>query len=451
MSGDGSRRAWRLRRASSDAALQQLSRLFLPFARFFRLQSAGGIVLLGATLLALAWANSPFAASYASLWETPFFVGVGPYALEKPLLLWVNDGLMAVFFLLVGLEIKRELLTGELSSRRSAALPVAAALGGMVVPALLYVALTRGTPVAGAWGIPMATDIAFALGALAVLGRRIPASLRVFLAATAIVDDVGAVLVIAFVYTPTVGWAALVVAALATLALVLLNRFGVTRVWPYLLLGAVLWVAVLESGVHATVAGVVLAFTIPARAAVRAPPHEPGPAAEHAGQPERDAHALASEQTHEAQASPLARVEHALVGWVSFGIVPVFALANAGVRVEGSLVDALVAPASLGILLGLVVGKQVGLLLFPWAATRLGLASLPAGASWRHMWGVAWLGGIGFTMSLFIGGLALPPDELARGKLAILCASLVAAAGGFAVLLTAGRRRAEAEPPPGGP
>lgn len=420
-----------------------LTRLFLPFARFFRLQAAGGIVLLAATVLALAWANSSLVPYYGALWETRLSLGLGPWGLDKPLLLWVNDGLMAVFFLLVGLEIKREVLTGELSNRRSATLPIVAALGGMVVPALIYLALTRGTPVAGAWGIPMATDIAFTLGALAVLGSRVPASLRVFLAAAAIVDDIGAILVIAVVYTPSVGWVALAVALLATLALILLNRAGVTRIGPYVLLGAVLWVAMLKSGVHATIAGVILAFTIPARSRAMG---QLAPAARPFDQAERDAHALAAEQHHEEQASTLARIEHALVGWVSFGIVPVFALANAGVRLEGSLVDALAAPVSLGIVLGLVVGKQIGLLLFPWVAIRLGFASLPTGASWRHMWGIGWLAGIGFTMSIFIAGLALPPDELAHGKLAILAASLVAACGGLIVLALRSRtQRASGE------
>lgn len=416
---------------------RRLASLFQPFRWFFRLQAAGGIVLLGATLVALAWANSPFAASYSRLWETHFIIGYGPYVLDKELLHWVNDGLMAIFFLLVGLEIKREVLTGELSDRRRATLPIVAAIGGMVMPALLYVAITRGTPVADAWGIAMATDIAFALGALAVLGRRVPLALRIFLAAAAIVDDIGAVLVIAFVYTPSVGWLALGVAALVTIGLVLLNRSGVVHLAPYLLLGLILWVAILKSGVHATVAGVVLAFIIPARTPIP-PPDEPS-AAGPDDQGSRDARALAAAHLHDEQSSPLARLEHTLVAWVAFGIVPLFALANAGVRIEGSLVDALSAPVSLGIIVGLVVGKQIGLLLFPWVAMRLGLTSLPTGATWRHMWGISLLAGIGFTMSLFIAGLALPEEELARGKLAILAASTLAAAGGFLVLARAGR------------
>lgn len=418
-------------------------RLFRPFERFFRLESAGGIVLLAATVIAIAWANSPLAAHYLALWDMRVVAAFGAFVIDKPLLLWVNDGFMAIFFLLVGLEIKRELLTGELADRRSAALPIAAALGGMVVPAVVYVAATWGTPVAGAWGIPMATDIAFALGALAVLGRRVPLALRVFLAAAAIVDDIGAVLVIAFVYTPSVSVVALGVAAGALGLLVLINRGGVHRLSPYVLLGIVMWVAVLKSGVHATIAGVLLALTIPARAppargesatARTAADLDVVVAGESAA--DREARLLAAEKAIEEREALLTRVEHGLVPWVTFGIIPVFALANAGVRVDGSLLDALTAPVSIGIVLGLVVGKQVGMLVVPWLAVRAGWANLPAGASWRHMWGVATLAGIGFTMSLFVASLSLGEKDLASAKLAILSASLVAALLGLTILAT---------------
>ncbi len=414
--------------------------LFRPFERFFRLEAAGGIVLLSATLIALTWANSPFFSAYTSLWGTRAVAGLGGIVIDKPLLLWVNDGLMAVFFLLVGLEIKRELLTGELSNRRSAALPIVAAIGGMIVPALLYLAVTRGTPVSAAWGIPMATDIAFALGGLAILGRRLPPSLRVFLAAAAIVDDIGAVLVIAFVYTPKVSLVALAVAGAAFLTLVALNRASVRHLAPYVIIGIVLWVAFLKSGVHATIAGVLLAFVIPARGrpatdhGAQASHALPTPAM-HAQTPmDRAAALLAAEKAIEAQEAPLTRMEHALLPWVTFGIIPVFALANAGVRLEGSLVDALVAPVSMGIILGLVVGKQIGMLAFPWLAVRLGWASMPVGASWHHMWGVSLLAGIGFTMSLFVASLALGDADLVRAKLAVLTASVIAAVGGILVL-----------------
>lgn len=390
------------------------SPLVEPFRRFFRLQSAGGIVLLAATIIALSWANSPFFSSYVRLWETHLAIGYGSYQINKELIHWVNDGLMAIFFLLVGLEIKRELVTGELSDRRRATLPVVAAIGGMIVPAGIFILATRGTPVVGAWGIPMATDIAFALGALAALGSRIPTSLRVFLAAAAIVDDIGAVLVIALVYTPAVGWLALGAAAATMLLLVLLNRAGVTQLTPYVVLGLILWVALLKSGIHATIAGVLLAFIIPLR-----PVKGKGAAS---------------------GISPLARLEHGLAPWVAFGIVPVFALANAGVRIEGNIAEALTTPLSVGIIFGLLVGKQIGILLFPWLAMRAGLTSLPSGASWRQMWGISILAGIGFTMSLFIAGIALDPTELARGKLAILVASTIAAAGGFLVLMSAKTR-----------
>ncbi|HVM45149.1 MAG TPA: Na+/H+ antiporter NhaA [Candidatus Thermoplasmatota archaeon] len=387
------------------------------FQRFFRLQSAGGIVLLGATLLALAWANSPLGASYERLWQARLAVGYGAFRLDKDLIHWVNDGLMAIFFLLVGLEIKRELLAGELSDRRRATLPFVAALGGMLVPASIFIFVTRGTPVVGAWGIPMATDIAFALGALAALGSRVPTSLRVFLAATAIVDDIGAVLVIALVYTPSVGAIALLAAAGVLVVLGLLNRLGVTRIAPYALLGVALWIAILKSGVHASVAGVLLAFAIPARMRGEARAVPLG------------------------GASPLLRLEHALVPWVAFGIVPVFALANAGVRIEGDLAAALTSPLSVGIVVGLLAGKLIGILAFPWLAVRLRLTALPTGASWRHMTGVALLAAIGFTMSLFIAGLALEPADLARGKLAILVASTLAAVSGSIVLAWPRARR----------
>ncbi len=426
---------------------ERLTRIYQPFERFFRWEASSGLILLAATITALVWVNAGAAATYTKLWETPAIVGIGPLVIEKPLLLWVNDGLMAVFFLLVGLEIKRELVTGELSDARSAALPVAAAVGGMVVPAAAYLAVTWGTPSAVGWGIPMATDIAFALGALAVFGRRLPSTLGIFLAALALVDDIGAVVVIALVYTPKIVWAALAVAAVALVLLVALNRLGVTSLWPYIAIGLVLWIAVLKSGVHATIAGVLLALTIPASAPARldevASESEAllqGEAAEEAdatGGPRHDALLLELEDAlHEGQ-SPLSRLEHALLPWVSFGIVPVFALANAGVRLDGSLVDALASPVSLGIVAGLVVGKQVGILSAAWAAVRSGIAQIPDGVTWRHLWGASCLAGIGFTMSLFVSALALPEAMLADAKLAILSASVIAGALGLTLLGTA--------------
>lgn len=389
-----------------------------PFIWFFRLEAASSIVLLAATLAALAWANSADSAGYFSLWQTKMSVKLGGAGLEKPLLLWINDGLMAVFFLLVGLEIKREVVAGELRKPTAAALPLGAAIGGMAFPALIFVAFNAGEPTLRAWGVPMATDIAFALGILALLGPRVPAALRVFLAAAAIVDDLGAVLVIAIFYTAglELGW--LFWAAGAYLVLVLLNRSGVRVLSPYLLVGLVLWFAVLKSGVHATVAGVLVSTTLPSRGA------------------------------H----SPMETLEHTLVPYVAYFIVPLFALANAGVHFGPGALAQLTEPLGIGIILGLLVGKQLGILGVPWVLVRLGLIRLPAGVRWIHLHGVAWLAGIGFTMALFIAGLGLPEASLDAAKSAILVASLAAALIGMAVLYLSGSGKAErpapAEEPP---
>lgn len=433
-----------------------------PFQRFLQLEASGSIVLLAAAIAALAWANSPFASSYEALWATKFTIGVGGFALSKPLILWVNDGLMAVFFFLVGLEIKREFLFGSLANPRAAAFPIVGALGGMLVPAAVYLAFNFGGPGERGWGIPMATDIAFALGAFAILARRLPAALRVFLAAAAIVDDLGAVLVIALFYTPDVAVAHLAGAAVLLAVLLAMNRGGVRGPLPYAILGLLLWLAVLKSGVHATVAGVLLALTIPAGPRVGATEFvaqvrdalarfpaterlERGDAAvRKAAEVDRDGALAAIEDATEAMQSPLARIEHDLAPWVSYAIIPIFAFANAGVRVDGSLAAALANPITLGIVAGLVLGKQVGMTLFPWLAVRFGIAALPAGATWRHVYGVAWLAGIGFTMSLFIATLGLPASLVPEAKLGILAASVVAGAGGLIVLATAPAARAPA-------
>lgn len=424
--------------------------LLSPFERFFRLEAAGSLVLMGAALVALAWANSPWGATYEALWHAKGVIGLGPLVLEKDVLHWVNDGLMALFFLLVGLEIKREFLTGQLRNLRAAVLPVAAAIGGMIVPALLYLALNSGTDAQPGWGIPMATDIAFALGALALLGRRAPTSLRVFLAAAAIVDDLGAVLVIALFYTPSVSLGALAVAAAVLMLLVILNRSGVNHPAPYILLGVLLWLAVLKSGVHATIAGVLLAFTIPARvpATVAAGAgHAAGAGAEGSDVEARQAQLVVAEQTAEAQQSTLTRLEHTLAPWVAFAIMPVFAFANAGVALTGNVLDAILHPVSLGILLGLVVGKQIGVFVTSWLSVRTGIATIPEGASWPQVYAVSWLAGIGFTMSLFIAGLGLPPELQMNAKLGILAASLVAGIGGILILLAANRRATPSQAP----
>ncbi len=420
-----------------------------PLQSFFRSEAAGGLLLLGCAVLAFIWANSPFAAAYFDLWQTYVTVGVGSFVIDKPLLLWINDGLMAIFFFLIGLEIKREVMGGELSNPKSAALAVAAALGGMLVPALAYVMLNAGGAGSAGWGIPMATDIAFALGVLALLGNRVPLALKVFLTALAIVDDLGAVLVIALFYTAEVSTTALLWAAGFFAVLVVLNRLGVQRTALYIILGVGLWLAFLKSGVHATIAGVLLALTIPASRRLDAPdfldraraylasfaedvkPGETAPTLQ-----QQDA-IFALENACEAAETPLARMEHGLHKPVAFFIIPVFALANAGVALTGGLGALLSSPVTLGIVLGLVVGKPIGITLMAWLAVKTGLASLPAGTTWKQVVGVSALCGIGFTMSIFIATLAFPGDAalLDAAKLGILLGSLISGVLGW-VLLT---------------
>jgi NhaA family Na+:H+ antiporter len=370
---------------------------------FIESEAAGGLLLMGAAALALIVANSPLAPAYFGALK----VYVGPLSLGH----WINDGLMAVFFLLVGLEIKREVLDGQLASWSNRALPGIAAIGGMLVPALIYVAFNLGTPeTLRGWAIPTATDIAFALGVLSLLGPRVPASLKVFLAALAILDDLGAVLVIAVFYTGSISTLDLGLAAATLAVLVAMGRLRVPVLWPFLLVGLVLWVFVLRSGVHATIAGVLLAMTIPLR---------PAPAA-----PDDMRHSL------------LHQLEHALARPVAFAVVPVFGFANAGVALGGLGLAALAQPVTLGIAMGLLVGKLVGVFGAAALAIRLGLATLPFRATWQHLLGVALLCGIGFTMSLFIALLAFPdaPQTLEQAKIGILGGSLMAGLAGYVLL-----------------
>ena len=424
-------------------------RALRPFQRFAHTESAGGVVLLACAALALAWANSPWAESYFHLWETHVGVSLAGRVLDLSLHHWINDGLMAVFFFVVGLEIKREMLVGELSSARQAALPIAGALGGMLVPAGIYAAINAGGPGSAGWGIPMATDIAFALGVLALLGPRVPVVLKVFLTALAIADDIGAVLVIALFYTSDLAWSALLAGGVVLGALIALNVLGIRRPGAYLALGVLLWLAFLQSGVHATVAGVVLAMTIPSRTRVH---EEEFLAVARGAIDEFDAACQpgetvltnraqqeaieALEHVSEGVQSPLFTMERKLHGAVAFFIMPVFALANAGVSL-GGLLDTLALPVTLGVVLGLVIGKPLGITLFAWLAVRVGWATLPAQASWRTLHGVSWLGGIGFTMSLFIAGLAFSDASLLdSAKVGILAGSLAAGIVGWAMLRT---------------
>ena len=397
-----------------------IERLVRPFQEFARLEASGGILLIGCTVVALVWANSPWAGSYFHLWHTDLTFGFAGKLLSEPLHFWINDGLMALFFLLVGLEIKRETLVGELASFRKAALPIAAALGGMIVPAGLYVLFNHGGPGASGWGIPMATDIAFALGVLALLGDRVPTSLKVFLAALAIADDIGAVLVIAFFYTEQISWISLGVGGFFFVALIAANRAGARHPLIYAVLGIGLWLAFLQSGIHATVAGVLLAITIPAR---------------------QRFNSGASERTE----SPMLRFEHALLPWNKYVIMPVFALANAGVVLGTGAAKSLVDPISLGVICGLVLGKPIGIVLFSWLATQSRLATMLDGVSWRQIVGVGMLGGIGFTMSLFIANLAFgTAPALEMAKVSILAASVISGLTGTLVLM----RRGEVPPLP---
>jgi len=356
---------------------------------------------------------------------------------------------MAMFFFFVGLEIKREILVGELSSPRQAALPIVAALGGMIVPAILYLVLNAGKPGASGWGIPMATDIAFTLGVLALLGKRVPIALKVFLTSVAIVDDIGAVLVIAFFYTSQIYWSNLIVGAGFLIALILANRAGIRHPLVYASLGiGGLWLAFLMSGVHATIAGVLSAMTIPASTRIGreefleksryilkefegASVNEKSVLTSR--QQRRAAEAL--EKASELVQTPLQRLEHDLHPWVIFGIMPLFALANAGVSLDGNLTQVLINPVTLGIVFGLVFGKQIGITLFSWLAVRSGIATLPVGVNWWQVYGVGWLAGIGFTMSLFIAGLAFRDIALlSLAKLGILTASLIAGVVGWIIL-----------------
>lgn len=375
---------------------------------FIKLESSGGIVLVVATVLAMLVANSPLVKFYGLLINMPVEIRVGPLLLAKPLLLWINDGLMAVFFFLVGLELKREVLEGEMADLRKIVLPAMGAVGGMAVPAAIYAFINHGDAVAiKGWAIPAATDIAFALGILALLGDRVPLALKVFLVSIAIFDDVGAITVIALFYTSGLSITALLVSLACMSVLLVLNRRGVTEFMPYIFVGVIMWVTVLKSGVHATLAGVILALFIPLR------------------DPQR------------AGRSPLRELEHDLHKAVAFGILPLFAFANAGISFSDVGVDSLMHPVPLGIAAGLFIGKQVGVFSFCWLGVKLGIARLPEGVDWRTLYGAAMLCGVGFTMSLFIGSLAFEEtgvNLLFDERLGIIIGSLLSGTGGYLLL-----------------
>jgi Na+:H+ antiporter, NhaA family len=426
-------------------------RYFAPLRQFLETEAVGGVLLLAATLVALAWANSPLAASYEAVWRTPIGVVVGDGGLTKPLQLWINDGLMAIFFFVVALEIKRELLIGELSSPRQAALPIVAAIAGASLPALIFLGFTLGTPSSVGWGVPMATDVAFALGVLAVLGSRVPIGLKVFVTALAIVDDVVAILVIGLVYAAAFSAPYLAAAAVIVAVLIGANRLHVRRPIVYGILGVALWFAVLSSGVHATIAGVILAMAIPATTRIDGPSFitrarqlvdrfagADQPDADPRTSSDRQATLAELEEATEAIQAPLQRLERTLHPWVAYGIVPLFALANAGVSLGPNVAEAVGSPLAAGIVVGLVVGKQLSILAATWAVVRIGLGRLPDGVTWRHVWGAGWVAGIGFTVSLFVADLAFADRAaLDVAKVAILGASLIAGVGGWLVLRSA--------------
>ena len=383
------------------------------FTRFFQLEAASGLLLIAAAALALIVNNSPLSHYYTAFLDVPVAVQIGALQIAKPSLLWINDGLMALFFLLIGLEVKRELLEGQLSKPSQVVLPGAAAVGGMVVPALIYWFINKDYPDAlGGWAIPMATDIAFALGVLALLGKRVPVSLKLFLMTLAIIDDLGAIIVIAVFYSSELSGMSLLLAAACLIVLIAMNRMGVIKVAPYMIVGLILWVCVLKSGVHATLAGVTLAFCIPLR-------------------------------TKNSETSPLMSIEHALHPWVAYAILPLFAFANAGVSLAGVSLHSFVSHVPMGIAAGLLIGKTLGVFGLTWIAIKTGMAALPAGANWGQVFGVAILCGIGFTMSLFVGSLAFVAgsDYVGMDRMGILTGSILAALIGYGVTLFFSRKQ----------
>jgi NhaA family Na+:H+ antiporter len=384
--------------------------MFTQFLQdFIKKESSAGILLIIATILALLLENSFMSTFYTSFLHTPVEIRFGELQIAKPLLLWVNDGLMAIFFLLIGLEIKREVREGHLSSLSQITLPGIAAIGGMVVPALIFLAFNRGEDFSmNGWAIPTATDIAFALGILSLLGKRVPISLKVFLMALAIIDDLGAILIIAFFYTSELSTTSITIAAIALFVLFIMNRMHVAIKSAYIVVGIILWVSVLKSGVHATLAGVALAFMIP----------------------------LSSQDKEGNDFSMAKEIESDLHSWVAFMILPLFAFVNAGVDLKGISIEEMAGPVPLGIMLGLFIGKQVGVFGFSWLAIKMGLASLPQGSNWTLMYGVSVLTGIGFTMSLFVDTLAYNDTQIYHyaDKLAILLGSFLSATVGYLIL-----------------
>jgi NhaA family Na+:H+ antiporter len=386
-----------------------------PFKDFFRSEQIGGVILIVCVIVSLIIANSNLGAAFENLLSTKIGFSSSAIVLEYSVSLWINDGLMAIFFLLVGLEIKREIIEGELSSPQKAAMPIFAALGGMIVPAIIYALMNSGTPTIHGWGIPMATDIAFALGVISLLGKRVPSSLKIFLAALAIADDLGAILVIAIFYTNELHWMQLLYSAGILIALIALNRFGIKKLIYYIIPGFFLWYFVHHSGIHATIAGVLIALTIPTNTVK--------------------------------EESPLEKLEHLLVRPVNFLIMPIFALANTNIRFENKMIDGLSSPLGLGIICGLALGKPIGVSLFSWLSVKLGMAKLPNKVNWKHIFGLGLLAGIGFTMSVFIALLSFSTTEYQiQAKFAILVSSVLAGISGYVFLSSLNHKKTMVSP-----
>ena len=435
-----------------------LVQLFRPLDRFIKAESTTGILLFVSAILAIVWANSSWADSYHHLWETPLSISFGEYGINKSLHHWINDGVMAMFFFVVGLELKREIMAGELSEPRNALLPLMAAVGGMVVPAAIYLIFNFGKSGVDGWGIPMATDIAFALGILSLLGKRVPVSLKVFLTALAIADDLGAVLVIAFFYTSDISFSSLGAGLLFLVILWGGNYLGVRNTLFYGLVGiGGVWLAFLMSGVHATIAGVLAAMAIPARTKIdeiRFVDSLRSLMQRFSNIPPNNVTLLEPEQ-HEVvhkinrltleAVTPLQRLEHALHPWVAFIVMPLFAFSNSGITLGGDVLSSgIVDNVGIGIILGLVIGKFVGIVGMTWLMTRLRLAELPAELSWSHICGAGLLAGIGFTMSLFVANLAFEnPDLIARAKIGIFAGSIISGVAGYFYLKAVLKKGAE--------
>jgi NhaA family Na+:H+ antiporter len=386
-----------------------------PFKDFFRSEQIGGIILIFCVIISLTIANSNLGEAFENLLNTKLGFSSSNIQLEYSISLWINDGLMAIFFLLVGLEIKREIIEGELSSPQKAAMPIFAAIGGMLIPAAIYALINSNTQTIHGWGIPMATDIAFALGVISLLGKRVPSSLKIFLAALAIADDLGAILVIAIFYTNELHWMQLLYSAGILILLIAMNRLGVKKLFFYIIPGIFLWYFVHHSGIHATIAGVLLALTIPTN-------------------PVKDV-------------SPLEKLEHLIMRPVNFLIMPVFALANTNIRFENKMIDGLSSPLGLGIIFGLALGKPIGVTLFSWLSVKLGMAKLPNKANWRHIFGLGLLAGIGFTMSIFIALLSFSnPEYKVEAKFAILVSSVLSGISGYIFLNSLNNKKPKISP-----